>query len=166
MCLLCNLKATSLMPKSISLLFTLALFSTSGEGLAQSPEAPVEALFNAMRAHDGEQLAAQFTNSALLQRAEPGGNIKSNDLSQFAGFVNQTDKHLDEKLLAVTVQQSDNLAAIWTPYVFYLDGKLSHCGVNSFQLVRTGPDWKIHYLIDNVHGGDCEQFINQFSTDG
>ncbi|MBR9791976.1 MAG: hypothetical protein GYB58_09550 [Gammaproteobacteria bacterium] len=119
-----------------------------------------------MRAHDGERLAAQFTNSALLQRAEPGGNIKSNDLSQFAGFVSQTDKHLDEKLLAVTVQQSDNLAAVWTPYVFYLDGKLSHCGVNSFQLVKTGPDWKIHNLIDNVHGDDCEQFIKQYRTDG
>ncbi len=90
------------MPKSISLLFTMALFSMSFKGIAQSPETPVKALFNAMRAHDGEQLAAQFTNSALLQRAEPGGNIKSNDLSQFAGFVSQTSKHLDEKLLAVS----------------------------------------------------------------
>jgi len=153
------------MPKSISLLYTMALFSMSFKGLAQSPETPVKALFDAMRAHDGEQLAAQFTDSALLQRAEPGGNIKSNDISQFAGFVSQTDKYLDEKLLAVTVQQSDNLAAVWTPYVFYLDGKLSHCGVNSFQLVRTGPNWKIQYLIDNMHSGDCALFIEQYSAD-
>ena len=153
------------MPKSISLLYTMALFSMSFKGLAQSPETPVKALFDAMRAHDGEQLAAQFTDSALLQRAEPGGNIKSNDISQFAGFVSQTDKYLDEKLLAVTVQQSDNLATVWTPYVFYLDGKLSHCGVNSFQLVKTGPNWKIQYLIDNMHNGDCALFIEQYSAD-
>ena len=165
MCLICNLKATSLIPKLISLLFTIVLFSLSYKGFAQSPETPVTALFNAMRAHDGEQLAAQFTNGALLQRAEPGGNIKSNDISQFAGFVTQSDKYLDEKLLAIIVQQSDNLAAVWTPYVFYLDGELSHCGVNSFQLVKVGPSWKIQYLIDNMHSGDCALFIKQYSAD-
>lgn len=153
------------MPKFISLLFTMTLFSMSFEGVARSPETPVTALFNAMRAHDGEQLAAQFTNGALLQRAEPGGNIKSNDISQFAGFVSHTEKYLDEKLLAIIVQQSDNLAAVWTPYVFYLDGELSHCGVNSFQLVKVGPSWKIQYLIDNMHSGDCASFIKQYSTD-
>lgn len=151
------------MPKSISLLFTMALFLMSFEGLAQSPDTPVKALFDAMRAHDGEQLAAQFTADAILQRAEESGDIKQNDITRFAEFVSQTDKYLDEKLLAVTVQQSDNLAAVWTPYAFYLDGKLSHCGVNSFQLVRTGAHWKIHFLIDNIFSGNCQDFIHQYT---
>lgn len=130
----------------------------------QSPEQTVHSLFNAMRAHDGNKIAAQFMPSALLQRAQVNGDLKHNDIERFAEFVSTTDKYLDEKLLSVTVHQSDNLAVVWTPYAFYLDNQLSHCGVNSFQLIKLQDQWKIQYLIDNTHSGDCAHFIEQHSN--
>lgn len=124
-------------------------------------EAPIYAMFDAMREHDGKKLLNQFTDAPLLHRAKVDGSINIGDLNKFADFVTSSDKYLDEHLLSVTTLKQDNLASVWTPYVFYLDKKLSHCGVNSFQLVLQEKEWKIQYLIDNTHQGDCEEFIKK-----
>ena len=47
---------------------------------------------------------------------------------------------------AIHIEKS--LASVWTPYKFYLNGKVSHTGTNSFQLVKTAEGWKIQYIID------------------
>ena len=112
---------------------------------------PVHALFDAMRAHDAVKLQAQFTESAILQRAVADGSVTTGDLAKFAENVATSTKLLDEQLLSIEVQQNGNLATVWTPFAFYLDKKLSHCGVNSFQLVKNTDGWKINYLIDNVY---------------
>ncbi|WP_206484122.1 hypothetical protein [Thalassotalea sp. G2M2-11] len=124
---------------------------------------PINQLFDAMRAHDSEKLLAQFTRNAQLQRVTIENSIRPSNLNKFAEFVGQSEKHLDEKLFGLRIMQSGNLASVWAPFAFYLDGKLSHCGVNSIQLVKQNNQWKIHYLIDNVFQGDCQQFITQQS---
>ncbi|MBC3765164.1 hypothetical protein [Neptunicella marina] len=145
-----------------SITFVSALFVAPAL-LAATPQDPINNLFDAMREHDGTKLQAQFMPDALLQRVNKTGEMQNNDISKFANIISESKNHLDEHLLGVTVQQSDNLASVWTPYAFYLDGKLRHCGVNSFQLVLVEDKWKIQYLIDNVHQGDCEAFIQQHS---
>ena len=47
------------------------------------------------------------------------------------------------------------MAHVWTPYEFWLNEQFSHCGVNSFQLVREEERWKIIYLIDTRRKEDC-----------
>lgn len=140
-------------------LFIVLLSVLSPQALADEITAPIVNLFDAMREHDGEKLKSQFTAAALLQRAQEDGAIRTSDINKFAAGIAKTKSYLDEHLLAVKVQRSGNLASVWTPYVFYRDEQLSHCGVNSFQLVETPDGWKIHYLIDNSHPGDCETFI-------
>ena len=142
------------------LLMILVLMTTASTSLANEMVKPVNALFDAMRNHDSQKILAQFTETALLQRALPGGDIQQTDIKKFAAGIGQSTRSLDEHLLSIKIHQQDNLASVWTPYAFYLDSKLSHCGVNSFQLVKTADGWKIHYLIDNSHPGDCQQFIS------
>lgn len=48
------------------------------------------------------------------------------------------------------------LATVWAPYAFYLDGRLSHCGVNAFQLIRRPQGWRIVSLIDTRRTEGCE----------
>ena len=136
----------------IPLVFTA--FST----LANEVTQPIDHLFDAMREHNEQKLLNQFTTSALLQRAGKDSNVQTTDIAKFAVAIGKSTSFLDEQLLAKRVQQSGNLASVWTPYVFYLDQKVSHCGINSFQLIHTEQGWKIHYLIDNVFEGDCEEF--------
>ena len=138
------------------------LVATTFNAAAESPTTPIDNLFDAMREHNGDKLLAQFTGSAMLQRAKEDGSIHTSDIQKFADALTHSKAYLDEQLLASEVHESGNLASVWTPYVFYRDKQISHCGVNSFQLVKSNDGWKIHYLIDNVFQGDCESFRNTY----
>ncbi len=61
-----------------------------------------------------------------------------------------------EKLLSWDVKIDGNLASVWTPYEFYLNGKFSHCGANSFQLFNNNGTWEIIYLVDSRHKNKSE----------
>ncbi|MGS2721562.1 nuclear transport factor 2 family protein [Paraglaciecola aestuariivivens] len=121
--------------------------------------APIFQLFDAMREHNSDKIIQQFSAEAILQRVEADGSISNTNISQFAQKVSQAQASLDEHLLAIDVQQQDTLASVWTPFAFYVNDQLSHCGSNSFQLIKRNGSWKIHYLIDVTHAGDCTEFV-------
>ncbi|NQZ24583.1 MAG: hypothetical protein HRT53_21375 [Colwellia sp.] len=121
----------------------------------------IDNTFDAMRNHNGKKFLAQFTQQAILERANINNEIETLSLNKFSEFINSTKKHLDEQTFDIKINISGNLASAWVPFVFYLDGRLSHCGVNSFQLIKQQEQWKVRYLIDNGYVGDCEVFIEQ-----
>jgi len=139
---------------SFSFFITLPSFSAQ-----ESPLTPITQLFDAMRTHDSKKLLAQFSDTAILARATKDNVLKSSSLEKFASSIEHAKSLLDEQIFNVTIKESGNLASVWTPFAFYLDKKLHHCGVNSFQLVKTNGHWKIVYLIDNAFEGDCQEFI-------
>lgn len=55
---------------------------------------------------------------------------------------------LEERLLSYNIQIDGTMAQVWTPYEFYIDGKLSHIGTNSFTLLFENNVWKIVHIID------------------
>lgn len=61
----------------------------------------------------------------------------------------------EERLLDYKVQIDGNLAHVWTPYEFWLNGEFSHCGANAFTLVNTDNGWKILHLIDSRRRSSC-----------
>lgn len=63
----------------------------------------------------------------------------------------------DERLLDYRVQIDGNLAHVWTPYEFWLNGNFSHCGANAFTLAKTDDGWKIVHLIDSRRRSSCKQ---------
>lgn len=63
--------------------------------------------------------------------------------------ANAKKSNWKEEILDYRVAIDGNLAHIWAPYVFYIDGKVSHCGANSITLVETNEGWKIYYIIDS-----------------
>jgi hypothetical protein len=62
---------------------------------------------------------------------------------------------LDERIVFKDILMDDNLAVVWTPYQFFLKGVFSHCGVNSFQMVRLNGLWKIQYIMDTRRKDNC-----------
>jgi len=42
-----------------------------------------------------------------------------------------------------TVLVAGDVAMVWAPYVFHVDGELSHTGIDVFNLLRTEDGWKI-----------------------
>ncbi|GGO68085.1 hypothetical protein GCM10010982_16180 [Bowmanella pacifica] len=144
----------------VCLLSTCVAVAMNKQPLAEpGPVAPINALFDAMRAHDAETIRTQFSQGAQLQRIKSDGQVVLSDIDKFANSIAAHKAYLDEQLLSVTVQQSGNLASVWTPFAFYVDNQLSHCGVNHFVVVNTAGGWRIQHLIDVTHEGDCQAFI-------
>ncbi|MEM6685278.1 MAG: nuclear transport factor 2 family protein [Bacteroidota bacterium] len=85
--------------------------------------------------------------------------LKNQNSANFIkALVSRADSPVwNEKILSYNVQVDGNMANVWTPYEFWLDGKFLHCGVNSFQLFKDDGQWKIIYLIDTRRKKGCQQ---------
>lgn len=56
-----------------------------------------------------------------------------------------------------TVLVSGTIGIVWYPYDIYVDSEWSHCGVDIFNMIRTGEGWRIAALQYNVQQPpDCE----------
>ncbi len=149
--------------KKLSLFVSAAIFSVAvcAQTAEDSVKATVMRLFDGMKSVDAAMLQSCFTDSAMLQTIvrTPDGNVtvRTDAVAAFAASISRQAKgSLDEQIVFETVKIDGDLASVWTPYKFFFSGKLSHCGVNSFQLVRTGGNWKIQYLVDTRRRTGCE----------
>jgi len=149
------------------LFLILAIIFCSKYLIAQSStedsvKATIQQLFKAMKSSDGALLNDCFADSAIMQtisQTKEGKTIIKNDLVEH--FVRQIEQieqgAADERITFETIKIDGPLAIVWTPYQFYWKGQFSHCGVNSFQLVRINQHWKIQYLIDTRRKVNCTQ---------
>ena len=55
------------------------------------------------------------------------------------------------------VQVDGNLASVWVEYSFYIGPRLSHCGVDAFQLARDASGWKIVAIADTRRRLGCSE---------
>lgn len=62
---------------------------------------------------------------------------------------------IEERLLTYKVQIDADLATVWTPYQFFVNDKLSHCGANAFTLVKVADKWQIVAIIDTRRKEKC-----------
>ncbi|SEG32075.1 nuclear transport factor 2 family protein [Algoriphagus boritolerans] len=143
----------------LGLLFCFPAFSQTEE---EQVEAVIKSLFEGMRAKDVDQVTAAFSKDALMQTviAKPeGSEVASNAVADFISRIASTpvETQLDERILAYQIKIDGTMASAWTPYQFYTNGTFSHCGVNSFQLVKMAEGWKIVYIIDTRRKEPCER---------
>lgn len=133
---------------------TLFVFSLSFTLWSQTPEQAVVDFFTAFHQRDSLVLADFFTSKAqlqtLLERPEQPTKVSEVPVNRFIQAVSKRPQTpvWEERLGTPTVLQHQGLAQVWVPYRFLLDGKTSHCGYNSFQLVLLDGVWKINHLID------------------
>jgi hypothetical protein len=137
----------------------LASANVNAQSTQDSIKATINQLFTAMKNADSAMLVDVFADSAVLQTI---GNragkviIRNEKVSSFAQQIKTLPKGAaDERITFQTILIDGPLALIWTPYQFYYQEKFSHCGVNSFHLVRIDGKWKIQYLIDTRRKEPC-----------
>ena len=149
--------------KQFFILLTVLTISVGSK--AQSAEDSVKTvvnnLFTAMIRSDTSLLKTCFADSMILQTIVRGKNGGAEVKSETAeGFVKSISTlkpgAADERITFGNVLIDGPLALVWTPYKFYFNGQFSHCGVNSFHLVRFKDGWKIQYLIDTRRRMNCE----------
>jgi len=121
-------------------------------------EKPIRNLFLGMKNADSELVKSAFAENAVLQTITKEGTVKSDSIQDFVASVSKFSKgDLDERIVVDAVHTDGDLASVFTPYTFYFKGKLSHCGANSFQLVKQNNEWKIQYIIDTRRKDNCKE---------
>ena len=134
-------------------LFVALLFAGCNLYGQDSPKAAVEKFFVAFHARDTAVLRAVMHKTAALhsvsERRE-GPRLSHETVADLLKSIISipADMKFEEKLLSVSEQIDGNMAHVWAPYEFFIDGKRSHGGVNSFHLVREAGQWRIVHLLD------------------
>jgi hypothetical protein len=132
---------------------------------AQTPEDSVKEvinqLFAGMKNSDAPAIRGAFADSAILQTVARNKEgklvVEDENINDFAKSISGLKKGAaDEQIVFDIIKIDGPLAMVWAPYKFYFEGKFSHCGVDSFQLVFVSGSWKIQYLIDTRRKQPCE----------
>jgi hypothetical protein len=118
-------------------------------------------MFDGMRKSDTTLMRSAFAPGIVLQtiakNKEGKIEVRLENIEKFVEFIGQPHTEIyDERITFELIKIDADLAIAWTPYEFYVNDKFSHCGVNSFQLVRLNGDWKIQYIIDTRRKEDCK----------
>ncbi|MGJ8659388.1 MAG: nuclear transport factor 2 family protein [Cellulophaga fucicola] len=148
--------------KNILLVFTI-LFSVFVSAQANEVDVKntINLFFDAFHKQDSVQLKALTTSTVILQTigVDKDGNtvLKTESYSDFIKNIVSIPKEVNfrEKLTSYSIKVGGDIANAWTEYEFWLNGKFSHCGVNSFQLFKDNGKWKIIYLIDTRRKNGC-----------
>ena len=151
------------MKKALITFFAIILLTQylDAQTTEDSVKAVVKQLFEGMKNSDAMMIQSVFADSAILQsvgRNKEGKTMIENEkIDEFAKFISGLKKGAaDEQIVIESVKIDGQLAMVWAPYKFYFEGKFSHCGVDSFQLVFINGQWKIQYLIDTRRKQPCE----------
>jgi hypothetical protein len=144
----------------LSALFCLVSSITIAQTQTDSVKSVVNRLFVAMKTADAKLLASCFADSSILQTVSVSKSgevvLRNEGTSSFINFIaNEKPGNADERNKIEVVKIDGNLASVWSVYTFYYKGNFSHCGANSFQLVKLNGEWKIQYLID-TRRKDCK----------
>ncbi len=149
------------MKQLLTITLTMILcYTANAQTATDSVKAAVNNMFAAMKNADSTALKGVFSESAVLQtisRNKEGATIvRTEVIANFTSSIGKLVKgDADEQITFDAVHVDGALASVWTPYKFYFKGNFSHCGVNSFQLVRLNGEWKIQYIIDTRRKDTC-----------
>lgn len=109
--------------------------------------APIRELLHGLEVSDPAPiLAATIPDGAITAtRTAPEGTHQRRTLrwAEFAAQFKPDGKRVVESLGQPAIELDDDVAMVWAPYTVTIDGKLSHCGYDHFDLVRTDGRWKI-----------------------
>jgi reactive intermediate/imine deaminase len=155
------------MSRSLLVLAALATLPTPTPACAQAPDdraavlRVVTQLFDGMRAGDSAMVRSTFHPDAQLATAivrQGNAIVEIDTLESFIRAVGTPHAEVwDERLSNTSVQVDGTLASVWTDYSFYLGEKFSHCGVDAFQLAKSGGEWRIVALADTRRRQGCPE---------
>ena len=120
------------------------------------------AFFEAFHKQDTLALKAMTKGDIIMQSISVNKEgkivLNENSFNQFLKNIASIpkDRTFEEKILDFSIQIDGKMANAWTPYEFWYQDKLSHCGVNSFQLIKEDETWKIIYLVDTRRREGCQ----------
>lgn len=149
--------------RTLTILVACGVASGAGPrgALAQDVDgarAAVDQLFLGVRMGNAavvRRVLAPDVRFAALDDSSGSRSVTVETLDEFLRAVDVSGGAWNEQIYDVEVRVDDTIASVWAPYTFYLSGRISHCGVNSIELLRDPDGWKITQITDTQRMEAC-----------
>lgn len=133
--------------------FLFLLITSVMQGQNSEVQNTIETFFEGFHARDTIKMKSVSADKMILQSIAEnakGSKLSNESVKEFYVSIATIPANLrfQERILSYSIQVDGSMAHAWTPYEFYMNGKLSHKGVNAFTLFKENDVWKIIYIID------------------
>ena len=142
------------MKKLILLLLFIPLLGFGQNLEKEKIQSVVKTFFEGFHNKDSLLIASvidsKFDLNTLSFKEDNGALRNINGDNSVSAIVARPDSPVwKEKLLSFNIKIDGPLANVWVDYEFWVDNKLSHCGVNSIHLLKKKSGWKIFNITDS-----------------
>jgi len=116
--------------------------------------APITQLFDGMAKRDSAEIKKPLLSGGtmVLMRDGKPSQMTFEDFAERLGKPGTT--RIEERIHDPLVRIDHDLAVVWAPFEFLVDGKVDHCGTDLFTVVRTGGQWVVASVADTGRN-DC-----------
>jgi len=139
-----------------SFVFILAATSAMLQAAPISPStpeehavlAPIHKLFEGMSRRDAVAIKDQVLPGGGLVLMRDGKPVQMS-FDDFADRVSKPgNTQTEERIYDPVIRIDNDLAVVWAPFSFFVNGKVDHCGTDLFSLVRVSGQWLIASVAD------------------
>ena len=117
--------------------------------------APVHQFFAALGRQDKSGMLAVVAEHVEITSLKQG-ELRRLDITRLADAIaSHRGGAIAEHIHHPVVQIDHDLAVVWAPYTFTIDGRVDHCGTDVLTLGKLGGDWLIIGLSDNERKRNC-----------
>jgi hypothetical protein len=114
----------------------------------QAVLAPVQAMFDGMAKRDAAAIKEPWLAGGTLVLMRDG---KPSQMT-FEAFADRVGRpgttKIEERIHDPLIRIDNDLAVVWAPFEFLIDGKVDHCGTDLFNVVRKDGKWLIANVAD------------------
>ena len=114
----------------------------------QAVLAPIYAMFDGMTKRDAAAIKAPTLPGGTMVLMRDGKPAQMT----FEAFAERVGKpgatKIEERIHDPLVRIDNDLAVVWAPFDFLVDGKVDHCGTDLFNMVRVEGKWVIASVAD------------------
>ena len=130
------------------LAMSLAPHASAQSAEEQAVLAPIHAMFDGMSKRDAAAIKAPTLpgGTMVLMRDGKPAQMTFEDFAERVGKPGKTQ--IEERIHDPLVKIDNDLAVVWAPFDFLVDGKVDHCGTDLFNVVRVDGKWTIASVAD------------------
>ncbi len=120
----------------------------------------INTFFKGMQGWDTAMINTTTDSTFFLYsvgKNKTGQTLLTNETKEdfFSQITGLKGRKFVEQLLSYEIKTDGNLAMVWSPYKFFLEGNFSHCGTDVFTLVKRETGWKILGITDTRRRAGC-----------
>ncbi len=119
--------------------------------------AVVQKLFDGMRKGDTAAMRGLIASDARMLRLDRGGQVAASPVDGWLRGIGGKPAATiwNERTWAHEVRVDGNIAQAWMQYDFHIGDTFHHCGVDAFDFMKVGTEWKIVTIMDTSRTTGC-----------